>query len=63
MYASEGDSLVVASRRVGRAARIGRIVEVLGTRGSPPYRVQWSDDPLPHIVVPGSDAVIHQARD
>jgi hypothetical protein len=63
MYASEGDSLVVGSQRVGRAARIGRIVEVLGTEGRPPYRVQWSDDPLTHIVVPGSDAVVHQARD
>lgn len=63
MYASEGDSLVVGSRRVGRAARIGRIVEVLGTKGRPPYRVLWSDDPLTHIVVPGSDAVIHHARD
>lgn len=63
MYASEGDSLVVGSRRVGRAARIGRIVEVLGAKGGPPYRVQWSDDPLTRIVVPGSDAVVHHARD
>ncbi len=63
MHATEGDSLVVGSRRVGRAPRIGRIVEVLGTGGSPPYRVLWSDDPDTHIVVPGSDAIIHHACD
>lgn len=63
MYASEGDSLVVASRKVGRAARIGRIVEVLGTKGNPPYRVQWNDDPVTHIVVPGSDAIVHRTCD
>lgn len=63
MHATEGDSLVVGSHRVGRAPRIGKIVEVLGTEGRPPYRVLWSDDPLTHIVVPGSDAVVHHIPD
>lgn len=61
MRASVGDTIVVGSHRVGRDRRIGTIVEILGPTGKPPYRVRWGDDPHIHLVVPGSDAVVHQA--
>lgn len=44
MRAKVGDRLVILGHRVGEPERDAKILEVLGERGAPPYRVQWSDD-------------------
>lgn len=57
MKASVGDRLVVASNRVDTPARNGRIVEIHGVDGAPPYLVEWSDAAGHRSVVfPGPDA-------
>ena len=56
MKASVGDRLVVASNRVDTPARNGRILEIHGVDGAPPYLVQWSDGAHRSVVFPGPDA-------
>lgn len=55
-----GDHVVIRGHAIGGHERRGRIVEVKGADGGPPYMVQWLDDPHdePHAVLffPGSDA-------
>jgi hypothetical protein len=58
MHAKEGDRVIVRSRRVGQHERIGRIVEVRGENGAPPYVVHWTDNDQEGLFVPGSDATI-----
>lgn len=59
IQAHVGDHVVIRSHAVGRERR-GRITEVRGADGGPPYLVQWADDPHdePHEVLffPGPDA-------
>lgn len=43
MKASQGDHIVLAGKRVGEPTRDGRVVEVRGEDGGPPYVVEWSD--------------------
>lgn len=43
MQAQVGDEIVVHSRHVGEHGRIGRIIEVKGHDGQPPYVVRWED--------------------
>jgi len=38
--------------------RRGRVVAVLHTDGSPPYRVRWLDDDHESVFVPPPDAVL-----
>ncbi|HEY8524084.1 MAG TPA: DUF1918 domain-containing protein [Acidimicrobiales bacterium] len=58
MHASVGDTLVVEGRRQGHPRRTGRVLEVRGRDGGPPYLVQWDDSPHPVLFFPGSDARI-----
>jgi hypothetical protein len=61
MQASVGDRLVVESNAVGSPRREGKIVEVRGSDGAPPYVVRW-DDGHEGLMVPGPDAhVVHAA--
>jgi CBS domain-containing protein len=57
-----GDVIVVRGKAIDRRVRRGRITEVRGPDGHPPFMVQWLDDPHaePHDVLyfPGSDADI-----
>lgn len=56
MKASVGDRLVMASSVVGGAVRDGRVVEVRGADGAPPYMVEWTDTGETTLVFPGPDS-------
>ncbi|MCW5250960.1 MULTISPECIES: DUF1918 domain-containing protein [unclassified Streptomyces] len=57
MRASKGDELVQHGRVVGEHDKVAEIVEVMGPRGGPPYRVRFQDG---HEAVcsPGPDSEI-----
>ncbi|MEZ7006713.1 DUF1918 domain-containing protein [Streptomyces sp. SCSIO 75703] len=57
MHADKGDRLVQHGRVVGQQDKVAEIVEVMGDKGSPPYRVRFEDG---HEAVcsPGPDAEI-----
>jgi hypothetical protein len=57
MQASVGDQIVVESPQVGGRVRRGRIIEVRGRDGAPPYVVEWEGEP-DGIFFPGPDAKI-----
>jgi hypothetical protein len=58
-----GDRLIVKARRTGEPNRDGRILEVHGKAGGPPYLVEWSEDGHVGLVYPGPDAFVeHLAR-
>ncbi|HEY7048934.1 MAG TPA: dsRBD fold-containing protein [Jatrophihabitantaceae bacterium] len=56
MKAQVGDHVVVASPTTGGPVRDGRIVEVRGEDGGPPYTVEWSDSRTTGLFYPGADA-------
>jgi len=62
VVAEVGDVVVIRGHAIGMRERRGLITEVRGAEGSPPYLVQWLDDPHdePHEVLffPGPDADI-----
>jgi hypothetical protein len=60
MQATIGDRLHVHGNIVGRPDRVGKIIEVRGADGSPPYVVQF-DDGHTGLIYPGPDAVIEPA--
>jgi hypothetical protein len=60
MQATIGDRLHVHGNTVGQPDRVGKIVEVRGTDGNPPYLVQF-DDGHTRLIYPGPDAVIEPA--
>jgi hypothetical protein len=57
----EGDTVVVAARRVGQVERVGEILEVLGETDHIHYRVRW-DGGSESVLYPSSDATIYKAR-
>ena len=57
MRASVGDRLHVHGAVVGQADRIGEIVEVRGSGGTPPFLVRF-DDGHEGLVFPGPDCVV-----
>ena len=57
MKASQGDHIVLAAEHVGEPTRDGRIVEVRGEDGAPPYVVEWSDGRT-GLIFPGPGAVL-----
>lgn len=57
MRAQVGDRLHVRGRTVDHPDRTGRIVEVRGADGAPPYLVRF-DDGHERLVYPGPDAVV-----
>lgn len=60
MHATIGDRLHVHGNAVGRADRIGEILEVRGPDGTPPYVVRF-DDGHTGLIFPGPDAEIETA--
>ena len=56
MKAVVGDRLVVTSRHVDEARRIGEILEVHGPDGTPPFVVRWEGHADTAEVIPGPDA-------
>ncbi|MEU8173139.1 DUF1918 domain-containing protein [Microbispora hainanensis] len=59
MKASVGDRLIVESIHRGKAGRIGIVVALYHTDGSPPYLVRWLDEERETpCYYPGPDARI-----
>jgi hypothetical protein len=44
MQAKVGDELTVRGRHQGDEDRHGKIIEIHGEDGAPPYLVRWQDD-------------------
>ncbi|GAA0377679.1 DUF1918 domain-containing protein [Streptomyces olivoreticuli] len=61
MHASKGDRLVVHGRTVGQQDHVVEIVEVLGSKGSPPYRVR-AENGHETIMSPGPDSVVEHRK-
>jgi Domain of unknown function (DUF1918) len=57
MHAVKGDWIVIRGKSVGVPDRHGKIMEVRGKEGGPPYYVKF-DDGHESVVYPGSDVVI-----
>ena len=55
LCAKPGDRFVVRGHHLGEPDRDGEILEVLGRRGAPPYRVRWEDGHTSEVF-PGPDA-------
>ncbi len=62
MKAHVDDELVVRSPHVDEHVRFGRIVEVRGEDGEPPYLVHWDDTDHTVLVYPGPDAQVQPAH-
>jgi hypothetical protein len=60
MMALVGDRISVGGRHVGDEGRKGEVLEVLGPKGAPPYRVRWSEG-HEDIFFPGADAFVEHA--
>ncbi|MFE2996263.1 DUF1918 domain-containing protein [Nocardia sp. NPDC059246] len=61
MHASKGDRLIIHGRVVGQQTHTVEIVEVLGSKGNPPYRVR-DDRGHETIMSPGPDSVVDHRR-
>ncbi|MBL1067348.1 DUF1918 domain-containing protein [Streptomyces sp. 7-21] len=61
MRASVGDRLLTHGRTVGQEDRECEIVEVLGQRGEPPFRVRFEDG-HEAVLSPGPDSVVEPQR-
>ncbi|HZX39969.1 MAG TPA: DUF1918 domain-containing protein [Streptomyces sp.] len=57
MEANVGDTLLVHGRTVGQHDKTAEVVEVLGQKGNPPYRVRF-DDGHEALLSPGPDTVV-----
>ncbi len=57
MQVSVGDRLLIHGRIVGQRDRTAEVIEVLGSNGSPPYRVRFEDG-HETIMSPGPDTVV-----
>jgi len=60
MRASIGDSLHIHTNHLGTDDQYGRIVEIRGADGAPPYLVEFPDGHT-SLVFPGPDAVVESA--
>jgi hypothetical protein len=58
MFAQVGDEMVIEGHEVGRPRRMGRVEEVRGDHGAPPYLVRWDDTGRATLLFPGSDCRI-----
>ena len=58
MRAQAGDRITIRGRTVGDRSRAGRVIEVRGSDGEPPYLVRWDGEENEHIIYPGNDALI-----
>ncbi len=62
MFAQVGDELIIEGHEVGRPRREGRVEEVRGHAGGPPYVVRWDDTGRTTLLFPGSDCrIMHLA--
>lgn len=61
LHAEAGDTLVIEVPGTG-APRIGRILDVLGVAGAPPYRVRWLAGEYESVVTPGRGARVERGH-
>lgn len=57
MRAKVGDTLHIHARHTDEPDQVGRIVEVRGAHGAPPYLVEFPDGRV-SLVFPGPDAIV-----
>ncbi|HEU5426672.1 MAG TPA: DUF1918 domain-containing protein [Actinocrinis sp.] len=57
MHAKVGDTLHIHARQTDSPDQWGRIVEIRGTDGTPPYLVEFPDGHV-GLLFPGPDAVV-----
>lgn len=62
MKARPGARIVLAATHVGEPTRDGRVVEVRGPDGGPPFVVEWSDGHT-GLIFPGPGAVLRLSGD
>jgi hypothetical protein len=58
MRAQAGDWIVVKSRVIDLPEQRGRINQVRGAGGAPPYVVRWLADDHVSVFFPGPDAIV-----
>lgn len=58
MRASVGDRLIIKGTHIDEPGRDGKIVEVRGADGTPPYVVRWAGSDHDALVFPGPDSEI-----
>jgi hypothetical protein len=61
MHAKVGDKLRIHASHIGTPDQVGRIVEIRGANGTPPYLVDFLDGST-RLVFPGPDALVESAR-
>ncbi|MGV9713364.1 DUF1918 domain-containing protein [Gordonia sp. NPDC003424] len=61
MLAKTGDWLITEQPVLGKEPRMGLIVEVHSSDGSPPYLVRWTDNDHTALVFPGPDSIVRTA--
>jgi hypothetical protein len=66
MNAQVGDQIVLERTHLDEARRVGVVVAVAHSDGSPPYQVRWLEDGRTTLIFPGAEARIepplaHQA--
>jgi hypothetical protein len=59
LRATPGDRLIVRGHHLGEPERDGKILEVLGEDGSPPFMVAWEDGHVSRVY-PGPDAYVQR---
>ncbi|MER5464403.1 MULTISPECIES: DUF1918 domain-containing protein [unclassified Streptomyces] len=62
MQANVGDTLLMHGRTVGQHDKHAEVVEVLGAKGTPPYRVRF-DDGHEALMSPGPDTVVRHHKE
>jgi hypothetical protein len=62
MKAKVGDRLIMEGAKVGDVRRIGVVLEVRHSDGTPPYLVRWLSDGHEALVFPGPDSRIEVAQ-
>ena len=62
MYAEVGDRLVREGLRTGLGERIGVVVEVRNSDGSPPYLVKWDTDGHESLLFPEPDTFVMRGK-
>jgi len=62
MYAAVGDRLMRNGLQTGLGQRLGVIVEVRNSDGSPPYLVEWEADGTRSLHHPGPDEFVMRGK-
>jgi hypothetical protein len=62
MQANVGDTVLVPGRKVGTAERRGRITEVRGPHGQPPYLVRWDSAEQDCLFFPSAGVIVAKAE-